>query len=313
MFTTSLACQDSKENCALEIRDNGIAYAHICYPERDNSRPILKHCGFFNGEDSLEQLAESLNLIANKYNAKNVKCNWVLAQKYYRLLLVNTPNVPTSEHKDALRWQLKDMIDHPANDMTIDTFAPSSFSQIDHPKLYTVVAQSSVLQKLVTLIKQATFTLQAIDIQEFAIRNLLAALPSTSQSTGFLHINSVECLLTIVKNGELHFVRRIPITTDIMQSIDERTFDRIGDEISKSLDYYTAELKQEMPKEFLLSPTIEKNSPFVSNIKNRVPLQFSNLLLNKAVRIENSADFSEDLLKKCYIAIGGALRQSEEQ
>lgn len=310
MFPNSPAYKNNEESCALEIRNDGIAYARIYRPQQSGERAILKECGFYKGGNMPEQLADSLGLIANRHNNKDAICNWVLYPKYYRLLLTNAPNVPRDEYKDALRWQIKDMVDYPPNDIALDTFAPTSFSQTDPPKLYVIVAQSSFLQKIVALIRQATFNLKTIDIKEFAIRNLIMEQSNLAQPVGFLHLYDSECLMTIIKDNQLYFVRHIPITPDITQEPLGQDFTKISNEIQKSLDYYATELKQEMPSEFLLSPTIEPNSNFVTTLKQNIALSFSPLLLENIIQIDNKKSFSADLLKTCYIAIGGALRQN---
>lgn len=311
MFANSPTYKNNYESCALEIRNDGIAYARIYRPQQNDERAILKECGFYRVGNMPEQLADSLSLIANNHNNKDAICNWVLYTKHYRLLLTNAPNVPLDEYKDALRWQIKDMIDYPSDDIALDTFAPTSFSQTDPPKLYVIVAQSSFLQKIVKLIKLAPFDLKTIDIKEFAIRNLIMEQSNLAQPVGFLHLDNTECLMTIVKDNQLYFVRHIPITPDIAQEPLGQDFTKISDEIQKSLDYYATELKQEMPTEFLLSPTIEPNSSFVTTLKQNISLSFAPLLLENIIQIDSEKSFSTDLLKTCYVAIGGALRQNK--
>lgn len=301
--------ENNIERCALEIRDDGIAYARISRNKQNLNSVILKEYGFYSCDDTFEQIANTLITIAKKHKPEGIVCSWVLFPKYYHLLLTNVPNVPQEEYKDALRWQIKDRVSYPIDDVALDIFLPDSFGKIDPPKLYVIASQSSFLQKIAVLLKESNFNLQTIDIKEFAIRNLITAIPNITQPIGFLHATAHEYLFTIMQNNQLYFARHISITADANQP--EYAFTKLNEEIQKSLDYYTSELKQELPKAFLLSPSFDINSQLFDTLTKHIQIPFSSLPLNNIIQIENQANLNTDLIKRCYIAIGGAMRQDE--
>lgn len=301
-----------KDQCSLEISDAGIAYARILHPAGNAHLPILKECMFFPFPNShnQDQLQASLASIARTYNPKGASCNWVLAPGNYHLLLTNIPSVSPEEYKIAVRWQIKDMIDYPIGDTTLDIFIPPSFSDVDLQKLYVVAAQSSFLRRTSASIKQASFELTTIDIREFAVRNLLSMLSTEGKSLGFLHFDKRECLFVITRNNQLCLTRNIPFDTTAEQSA---ILSKLANEIQRSLDYYSGELKQDILTEVFTPPAAELDGDFINTIKQKTSLTVSPLPLNRIVKTEREQTLTPEIQKMCYLAIGGALRKSEEK
>jgi|GEM_PF-1359901 len=303
--------ENRKSSCAIEISDAGIAYASVYYP-LGGQRPVLKECEFFprtgaSDYDGLNQLQDQIAIVADKYGLKGVVCNLILHPKYYRLLLTDIPKVAPNEYREAVKWQIKDMIDYPIADTTLDIFMSSAFSKLLPAKLYVVVAKTSFILNVVNIIHQNFFNLVAVDIREFAIRNLLNFLVAPEKPVGFLHFEANDCLFIIVENRQLSFVRHIPLVTAINDGFFDST--KLLDEIQRSLDYYGAELKQRVPVECLLSPTVSPESKIVIDISKKSPLKVTPLSLNRIVQVDGSRELDFELQKACYLAVGGALRR----
>lgn len=301
-----------KELCSLEITDDGVAYARVYYPNGEASRPVLKECEFCVYPTNVpDQLQACLNNLVTKYNLEGVACNLVLSPQNYRVILVNVPNVLPEEYRIAVRWQIKDLIDYPIEDTTLDIFIPSAFSQIEPPKLYVTAARTSFVHKISGNARAALFNLMAVDIREFAIRNLLAPLLIPEKSAVFLSSDQNECLLVIVKNNQLRFVRNIPLKLTVASTRVD--FKRLSDEVQRSLDYYSNELKQDAPEALFLPPTAKVNDELIETIVKNVYLKVNPLLLEKIVATEYGQLLTPELQAACYVAIGGALRKFEEQ
>ena len=108
--------------CSIEISSEGIAVAYAPNP----TVPEITICDFqpYQSSDQLSNdlLKEYLAKIVSKHNLKKTQCTWILHPDYYHLTLVDTPNVPQSEYKTAVRWQLKDIINYSLEDMSVDIF-----------------------------------------------------------------------------------------------------------------------------------------------------------------------------------------------
>jgi MSHA biogenesis protein MshI len=303
-------------------KSNTSSSASLSLPSlRENTKlPLLKECEFFPyAQRGQEQLQECLGVIASKYSLRNIKCSVVLHPQYYRLLLINTPNVPANEYKEAAKWQIKDMIDYPLEDITLDIFIPPGFEKLNPAKLHVVAAQASFLRNITNVVRQNLLNLVAIDIHEFAIRNLIAKIARPNIPLGFIHVERDACLLMIIKDAQIRFIRQIPIGTGVDVTSELFDFTKIAGEVERSLDYYIAEIEDDVPTDFYTLPTMniedEVDSRLVTAINKKVAITIKPLPLNNIVATDNDGNgtnLSMETQKSCCIAIGGALRQLEE-
>lgn len=301
-----------KELCALEIQEEGVALAHISQPL--SNTPELLNCDFFPHKSS-DDFSVTLKNITNKYNLQVVKINWVLNPKYYRLFLIDIPaEVPQSEYKEAAKWQIKDIVEYPIEDLIVDIFEAIDFQKKGVQKLYVIAAQRSFLKKNLDIFDSNLLNVVAIDIREFALRNIVKLADKSAkpeEAVAHLAINSDCSILIIVQKNVLGFARRVPLGLAAIQTTEGAS--SLTTEIQRSLDYYRATFKKSNPSSFLIYPPIDANSisdtvlKYISeNLTNQI--QFVNL--KNCLRI--SCPLSTELEKQCYIAIGGALRNTEE-
>lgn len=296
----------TKEFCSFEIQEKGLAFAQVSF--ENPKLPVLKACGFRN-LDNINQLESALANIILEYELKNINCNIVLSPNFYRILLVNTPSVSPEEYRSAVRWQIKEMIDYPVEDIVVDIFAPTGLVESESKKLYVIVAQSSFLQNLVDILSRNQVPTAAIDIHEFAIRNLIAKTPYANEAVIFLQFESDECLLLVFENQKVNFVRRIPIGFNRLQTSTD-TAD-ITAEIQRSLNYYNSELKQAVPNKIILGPVATEKIPLMNAAVTSLAEEINILDINKI--ISYFEPLTPEIQERCYVALGGALRSTERK
>jgi len=296
--------------CSIEIRPDGIAFAHI-----PSANFEVTACEFypyqFGNQLNNDQLKVQLSLITAKHQLKKIRCNWVLHPSNYRLTLINAPNVPQSEYKKAIRWQIKDIVNHPLEDTSVDIFYP------DEPekalkKVYVIAAQSSFLQNIAHVIQDCGLYPASVDIREFAIRNLITGLAKQDEVIGLLSIVDESCLMVSVKQSNIQFVRRFPIN---WQNLKADNYNDLITEMQRSFNYCQTELKQEIPIRFLMPPGIDKT--MIQNVAKNLNKASKSSKLNVEVSIFNLQEivtFKESIDPRieshCWVAIGGALRNS---
>ncbi len=301
IFSSIKRKNTDKDFCSFEIRHDGVVFAHVSI-DNPSQKINLKQVGLYPYND-ITHLEFSLHEIVEKYGLQEMNCNIILHPRDYRLLLVNKPEVPTSEYRSALKWMIKDMVDYPLEDLTIDIFAPSGLSENTAKKLYVVATQTSLVQRIFDIATRTLLKPIAIDIREFAIRNLLTKVISDKESIIFLHPNQISSLLLTINKHMLYFARQIPAGLDILSS-NSLELER---EIHNSLDYYATELKQNIPTKLLIAPTLEKNQQLFLLALQKVVENVSFLDINAL--IEPSITLTIDQQMQTYIAIGGALRK----
>src|SRR5688500_12315358 len=88
---------------AVSIDESGLAFAHA----RRVREGKAKVAGY--AVDS-----------AKRDLAAGVQCSTLLRPGEYDMLMIEAPNVPRGEMKSALRWKVKDMVDYPIVEATVD-------------------------------------------------------------------------------------------------------------------------------------------------------------------------------------------------
>lgn len=285
------------EFCSFEISEAGIALACLA-----NSTKTVT-CAFYPCQRSEEQLRQSLVDMVLHNNLERTKCSWVLHPDQYHLTLVDTPGVPQLEYKNAVRWQVKDVINYPLEDVTVDVFYSDEFEK-RLKKIYVVVAQSSFLQNIINTIQEYGLRPVSIDIREFAIRNLITSLAPTNEPIGFFDITDDGCVLVIVQFDCVRFVRHIPVG---FKKSETDNCDELAAEIRRSFNYCTDELKQAIPAKFFMAPSSNSIDNVKQNLAEKVGREVAILDLQKVVSFANPIDLETQA--RCWVAIGGALRK----
>lgn len=282
--------------CSIEIGTDGIAVAYVL-----NSKVIT--CAFHPYPQSNNQVKQCLTDLVLQHNLKKTNCCWVLHSSQYHLLIVNTPNVPPSEYKSAVRWQVKNIVSYPLEDVVVDIFYSEDLEK-RHKKIYAVAAQNSFLQSTISIIQECYLKPIAIDICEFAIRNLITNLVPQNQPVGFLNITNDNCLLVIAQFDRLRFVRHIPVGLK-KSKIDNGN--ELTMEIQRSFNYCSVEIKQEVPTKFFMPPSENTDDNIKQNITKNLDKEISILDLQKTLHFTTPIDLATQA--RCWFAVGGALRK----
>jgi MSHA biogenesis protein MshI len=295
---------------AIEIGPEGIAFAHV--PNPTNSE--IATCGFqpcqFGNQPDINLFTKQLQRLVSQYGFKKAKCSWVLHPSYYRLTLINTPNVPQSEYKKAIRWQIKDIISFSLEDTEIDIFYPDE-PERSLKKVYVIAAQSSFLQSITHAIQDSGVYLEAIDIREFAIRNLVANFAKqsgTSDVIGSLSIVDESCLMVLVKQANIKFVRRFPIN---IKNLKNDNYNDLITEMQRSFNYCQTELKQEIPVKLIIPPDAMFDKSMAQSIGKNLSKEVSVLSLQEMVDLKKPID--PQIESSCWTAVGAVLRNSIQE
>ena len=94
---------------------------------------------------------KSLERVAREFDAKRFRCTTLLKPADYQILLVEAPAVKREELKPALRWRVKDMLDYPVDNASIDALdlpVPPGIAQRVH-YMYAVAAKNETVRATV--------------------------------------------------------------------------------------------------------------------------------------------------------------------
>lgn len=294
---------------AIAIAREGVAVSAV---ERvADGKPQLRLAAFFPGATS----SDSIERIAREVQANSRHCASLLGGGEYQILNVEAPNVPREEMKTAVRWRLKDILDFPAAEATIDVLdIPLDANSRAQASVFVVAAKNSVIAPRQQLFLDAKVDLHAIDIPEMAQRNVSAMLEPEGRGIAMLSFGDDGGLLTVSYRGELYLSRRFDVTLpQLLEPDHERkhqSFDKITLELQRSLDHFERQYSFISIAKLILgpSPVVGLDEYLSSNLYTPVETLDLATLFDLA-RTPELADKAQQ--QRFFLAIGAALRDGE--
>lgn len=249
---------------------------------------------------------------AEHANDKSAALTSVLPFGSYQLLQVDLPDVPQAELKDAVKWQIRDLLDFPAEEAVIELFdIPEQSNPGKQRTAYAVAARKSMLQQHVDALHSAGLRPDAIDIPELCLRNVAALLPQDKEGVAMLYFAERKGMLIVSRQGRLYFIRHMSIGTDELADSD-MAFDAASGKLSsvildvkRSLDYYESHYDRRPVTELVLAPGPDLGS-LPAMLRDQLGLNVTRLGL--AELFELQTDLPAERHGECLLAIGAALR-----
>ena len=289
------------------VQRDGLALA--CVRRTPDALPVVELAHFVAGANS----AEAIDKAARDHQANQHRCVTLLASGEYQMLNVEAPNVPREELKTAMRWRLKDVLDFPVTEATVDFLdIPLDANARAQPSLFVVAARNSVIVPCQKLFLDAKVELEAIDIPDMAQRNVSAMLEPEGRGVAMLSFGDDGGLLTVSYKGELYLSRRFDVTlAQLLEEDHERkhaSFDRITLELQRSLDNFERQYSFISVSKLVLGPSsvVGLDEYLSSNLYTPVEtLDLATVFdLAAAPELRDQA-----LQQRFFLPLGAALRQ----
>lgn len=281
---------------------------------RRDARPAVLSARFYPGKK--DQVAPTLARFAKEVNTAQHYCSSLLGLGEYQLLMVEAPNVPAAELKTAVSWRLKDMIDFPVAEATVDVadVPPAKNAPAHNHQVFAVVARNSVIEPHQHLFSAAKVRLAAIDIPEMAQRNVSALLEPEGRGVAMLSFDLDGGLLTVTFNGELYLARRMDITLTQLLGDDEdkkrQHYDRITLELQRSLDHFERQFQYVAIAKLVLAPT--GSTSLHAYLASNLYLPVEQLDLDTVLDLDLVPDLRDASQQARYfMTLGAALRDEE--
>ena len=297
----------------------GVALASVDFgPERRSRdaqeagtkrKPVLESC-HYRAYAGAASPAEVLQQLSAEYDLAHARCTTLLAGDQYKLLLTETPEVNDDELASTLRWSIKDLVDTPVEELTIETFkAPDTANSA---MTYVVAARNTAIRELVQQLTVTELALQIIDIEELAQRNIAALLDEDEEGVALLRLSQGSGLITISRQGELYFSRKLAVGAEAVHEQDGSfgAFDGLILDLQRALDYYERQFRQTPIRHIYIAALPEDNPAFNQAIADNVGITPKNLDLQQLMHCRNG--LPEDWQCRNFLAIGAALRVEEQ-
>lgn len=257
------------------------------------------------GEDE----SVAIRLLFSRLGLDKHQCNWVLGANEYDLLLTEAPDVQADELREAIRWQVRDLIDIDIEEAAIDVFeVPRQIHMHNERLMYAVAAHSSVVSRIVRLMDRSGGELKAIDVAELALRNIVDRLPGQSTGCTLLYLGEQSGLIVVFGEQRLYLARRLTVGLQALTGESAPVaLQTIASEIERSLSYCDSRFGY-LPEPLLrLSPMPQYAVDALKPLAESLHLRLQRIDLNTIV--DSTTPLSDAQQQHGLLALGAALRR----
>ncbi len=262
------------------------------------------------GAPSVDRLIE----IRRQHSLDGYRCITALPPGQYRFIQQERPDLPEEELAEAMRWRVKDQLDFPVEEASIQILPVAETVTPGRPRLiHVVAARLEAVRELVQRHQRARIALEAIDVVELAQRNLASLFEESERGLAMLSLGADGGLFTFSAAGSPIVMRPIELPLPMLAAAEgERRYtllDRLVLELQRSLDTIDRQYGHLPVTRLLLLPTPgldELHSYLVENLY--VPVLRANL--GEVMDLSALSGLDPDGLDRDdLMAIGLALRE----
>lgn len=267
-------------------------------------------------EQSFTSPAEALGALIQSRALPSAPCHICLGHQYYNLLLVDAPDVPDQELREAVRWKVKDLIAQPLERMVMDAFRlPRDAYRGRMNMLYVAVAERAVIQGIVEQCDKAAIDLMEVTINELAMASTASHMDALSErGAAFLYLNGDGGTINLIENGALYLTRTIElgsgggVFTGNLE-FQQDPVDNLALDVQRSLDYYESQIgKSGITALYLVSDSEEQNG-WCSGLSERLPISAQLFDLAEALTVSEDNSIASGPLAPALGAALGGLRE----
>ncbi|SHJ78686.1 MSHA biogenesis protein MshI [Malonomonas rubra DSM 5091] len=281
------------------------------------SIPELQHVSW-DAAVAPQERTDALRSLVKQQSWQGRSAVSVLPPDFYQLMQIELAALPLEERRDAARWQVREMLEFPVEQAVVDIFDVAPFGGEKMPLSYVVAARLGLLRERYEMLSEADLDLTAIDIPEFALRNLTDLFAEQDdRGTAILYLEKQGGLLTIARDG-IHYLTRyltsgmddlIPYADGDFEALTEQ-LDGIVLEVQRSFDYCESTYHLPMVSRLLVAQS-EREIPAVNTYLNDyLATRVESFSFDSVLQLPEGVEQIE--LNRHLLAIGGALRQEGE-
>lgn len=281
---------------------------------RTEGPPRVLQCLHFNNKIPMSLLEK----MAQQSLAKQHVCTSLLSARHYQLLAVEAPNVPEAELKTAIRWRLKEMIDYPVDQATVDVIdiPMNKEAPVKVRNVFAAVARNQFIEQHQNAFAEADIPLTAIDLPEMAQRNISALAEPEGRGLAMLSFSDEGGLLTITFAGDLYLTRRIDVTfaqlLNPQADAQNASFDKITLELQRSLDHFDRQYHYVGLSKLMLAPLADAGPRLHAYLAANLYMPVEMLALDTLLDFSAVPQLQQSVeQQRFFLVLGAALRQDQ--
>jgi len=293
---------------AVTANESQVDYVHSFPSERGGPTFGLAGSRSLGAGDTFERVARELRF-------ETFRCTTTLQPGEYQVLMIDGLNVPDEELKGALRWRVKDMLDYPVENATIDVLgipADEATQKLKGRALFAVAARNEAIKSCMERFEQARVPLGVIDIAEAAQRNIAALFETGNRAVALLYLAKDWGLLTVNNKRELMMARRLEVGYTLLADGEaslESPVERLALELQRSFDHFERQFSGLSIEKVLMAPMPIPGS-VASQLSGSLGLPVLDLDLAAVATLEGDLATPEAQWRLFHL-IGAALRDEK--
>ncbi len=275
--------------------------------DKSGAQSVLSFCDHRYADDFKSKSAQFVELVDSN-GLKEARFCLALQPKEYQLHVIETPAVAKEELAQAARWKVKDLIAYPIDEAVVDVFSvydgppPQGKSDL----LYVVTCQKSILQPWLDLFTEQDIEVDAIDIYELTLVNLLQVLGENKGTLAILHLRARSGIVLVCKEGRLFIARHIDMGYESLGS--ELFFEQILLEVQRTLDYYETRFRDHPADKVVIFPCVQNLEALRNYLNTQLGMQVVEADVLAALESRQAV---QDILKPRVInALGAGMRET---
>lgn len=299
----------SKAKVGIELSRSGIAV--VVLGAEAGQEQVLSRALIQADSHDLASAQLDMNAWVEKHHLKASSCNLVLAKEDYQLLLVEAPEVPDAEVKEAVRWRIKDLVNTPLEEAAIDIFLlPEDGARAGKKMVYVVVVEKERIKQLVKFVEESQLKLNAIDIVELSLRNITLSIQDDgAEARGIALVRLSEGVgsVSVYRQGNLYLSRQFQINYN-GGLLDDLPAESLALEVQRSLDYYERQMGQAQPASLYVCGENISEDKITDELKRALAVSVK--WLDVASLVASGEPESDDgIAHLCVGALGACLRK----
>lgn len=285
----------------------------VVYGVLEDPKPII-NAYTFEAADTVEAKQAVINKFVIAHALQGVGCSYVLGTGEYSLNLVESPLVAASEIPMAMRWVLRDLINFPIEEATIDTFDVPFLRARDNIKMiYAAAIQKQRVEKIEKRIKSSGLILQFIDIPEMTLKNILSRNPQKLKGCALVQLGAKSGKLILCRDDQICITRSVDLKLENLgqdSAQDAKTLESLALEFQRSFDYLNSVFRQNIPNTIVLAPTVIDKNIISESLKANLGSEIVELKLSEIFKFHQLMPIDEEA--NYLFAVGAVLRTKEK-
>lgn len=224
--------------------------------------------------------ADALSCLIDSKTLPKAPCHICLDHSYYNMLLVDAPDVPDAEIRDAIKWKVKDLIPQDVEQVVVDGFRlPDDAYRGRMNMLYVAAIETQMIQQLVDLCESANLDLVSIGVNELSMSALAKQIEvGSDMGSAILYLNGTSGTINLIENGYLYLTRTIELANNAGTFSGNLDFqadpvDNLALDVQRSLDYYESQLGKSGVTRLYLVAASEEHKGWCEGLAERLPIK----------------------------------------